>query len=145
MLFDHIKNKKEDYTMISSRSLFKLLEDDSFNLFKNYNELEDVGNNKIYVDYEFNEDEKLIKALLPGVKKEDFELFMEKGKIHIKILNDINNPFMVLKKDSSYAFSVNFEDSYEYRISGEIKDGILYINAKKNEDKKPKKRMIELD
>lgn len=98
-----------------------------------------------------NDKEYLIKAELPGVKKEDVKITVENGVI---TLSGERKQEKESKEDNELrverfygAFSRSFvlpDDANSEGIRAESKDGVLSIHIPKTESKKPKPIQIEV-
>ena len=116
------------------------LNDDSF-LRNSY-----VENDFLPIDVVKSDDEYVIKASLPGYKKEDLDIMVHDGVLTIKadLKDDISNSsFEYLKRErnySSFSRTLRLPDAVEDdKIVAELKDGVLLLTIPLAEKSKPKK------
>jgi HSP20 family protein len=97
------------------------------------------------VDIEENDQEYVIKAELPGMKKEEVKLKVEGGTLSIsgeRKAEKEDNDKKYHRLERSYgAFQRSFtlpEGTLPEKISAEFKDGVLLVHLPKDEKAKPK-------
>jgi HSP20 family protein len=104
------------------------------------------------VDISENDKEYLIKAELPGIKKEDVHISVEKGVLTISG----ERKFEKEEKDKKYhrveraygAFVRTFivpDDAEADKVAAEFKDGLLTIHIPKSEKAKPKQIEVRVE
>jgi HSP20 family protein len=104
------------------------------------------------VDISENDKEYLIKAELPGIKKEDVHISVEKGVLTISG----ERKFEKEEKDKKYhrveraygAFVRTFivpDDAEADKVGAEFKDGLLTIHIPKSEKAKPKQIEVRVE
>tara|TARA_Y100000590_G_scaffold459746_1_gene617557 strand:- start:625 stop:1047 length:423 start_codon:yes stop_codon:yes gene_type:complete len=121
-------------------SLNNFFTDESF-LGSNY-----VENDFLPIDVFKSVDEYVIKASLPGCKKEDLDILVHDGVLTIKakLKEDFSNSkFQYLKRErnySSFSRSLKLPDAVEDdKTVAELKDGVLSLTIPLAEKSKPKK------
>lgn len=80
----------------------------------------------------YNEDDVVIKLAVPGVKKKELEITVQKGVLTIKL--HANKDFV-----SSFCRDYNIEDYDSDNADINLADGVLSISMDKLEEAKPKK------
>lgn len=130
--------------------------------FKSFLELENIGNElqeilsgnfesssfKPRVDIYSDEKNIYVEAEIPGVKKENLKINLEKNILTIrgeKLLN--NHKSLIVKERNSGAFNRSFELPEEIdpeSVEAVIEDGTLKITLAKIQEKKDKKLNIEI-
>lgn len=126
-----------------------------------YNMLDDFFNNPLStennlkgstfkLDIEDKNNEYVVKADLPGVKKDEISLRLDRGRLTISIERneedekEEKNYIHKERRYSSMSRSIQLENVKEEDIKAKLNDGVLSINIpKKEEDDNSKKIPIE--
>lgn len=102
------------------------------------------------IDISENEKQYLIDVTLPGMKKEDINLDLEKGRLTIsgerKFENEENNKTFHRVESHYGSFTRSFQlpdDVQDDSINANYKDGILNISIDKSEEKMKKQIKIK--
>lgn len=103
------------------------------------------------VDIAEDEDEYLISAELPEVKKEDVKVTVESGMLTLsgerKFANEVNGKRYHRVERSYGSFSRSFalpEDGDPAKVGAEFKDGVLRIHVRKSEAARPKQIEVKV-
>jgi HSP20 family protein len=104
------------------------------------------------VDIEETEDECLIKAELPEVKKEDVRISLQEGVLTIQGERSQEKETKDRRVHRTERFYGNFmrtfllpDDVEPDGVKAEFKDGMLYVRLKKSEKAKPRAIDIQVD
>lgn len=103
------------------------------------------------IDLIDEEKELILKANMPGVKKEDLDVSLQEDTLHIKG----ESHEKVEKKDEDFFYSERSTASYsrsillpckvnEDKIKASLKDGVLTINMPKSEEHKAKRTKVDV-
>lgn len=109
-----------------------------------------LRNDTFKLDIQDKEDQYLIEAELPGVKKDEINLKLNDGRLTISIEReeknekDEKNYIHRERRYSSMSRSVYLGDVKEEEISARLKEGVLCINIPKTEEK-DKSRTIPIE
>lgn len=99
-----------------------------------------------YVDIFENDDEILLHADMPGVKKEDVSLNIDNGTLSLSGIRRFDDKGVANWKEFSdveYIRTFSVPQSIDIdRVEAELKDGVLKLHLPKSEAAKPK--MIEI-
>ena len=121
-------------------SFDSFLNDDHF--FENSN----VNDDFLPIDVSKSDDEYVVKASLPGCKKEDLDVLVHDGVLTIKasLKDDISNSkFKYLKRErnySSFSRTLRLPDVVEGdKAVAVLNDGVLFLTIPLAEKSKPKK------
>ena len=105
-----------------------------------------VNDDFLPIDVSKSDDEYVVKASLPGCKKEDLDILVHDGVLTIKasLKDDISNSkFKYLKRErnySSFSRTLRLPDVVEGdKAEAELKDGVLFLTIPLAEKSKPKK------
>ena len=105
-----------------------------------------VNDNFLPIDISKSDEEYVVKASLPGCKKEDLDVLVHDGVLSIKASlkdDDSNSKFMYLKRErnySSFSRTLQLPDVVEGdKAVAELKDGVLFLTIPLAEKSKPKK------
>lgn len=102
------------------------------------------------IDVQDNQNEYIIEAELPGVKKEEIEVSLEDGKLNISFKKEESkeekekNYIHRERRFSSMARTIFLQDSSEEDISAKLVDGVLKIKVPKREKVEVSKK-IEIE
>lgn len=98
-----------------------------------------------------NEKEIVMDVALPGLRRSDVKISVEKGQLNIayeqEIKNETKNDNLVRKEFSFSSFSRSFtlpDNVNEESITSKLENGILKINIPKLEEKKKETKFIDI-
>lgn len=130
--------KDYDFPINNIEKLIKDISSREKNFGKSFSdEFEEFYPESMYIQ---EDDEKYyIKMELPGVGRDNINLFLEDNIINIKYTKNEKNHEKVIKLPEKIRSNINFET-----INSRYIDGVLYINLEKNPDKIPKKMNIQI-
>lgn len=145
--------QKAKHNQLPSNGRFGSLFDHFFN--NDYFGLTNYEGGKRYnmpaVNVSENDSEYKLEVAAPGLKKKDFNIELEEGKLVIssEVRNEVQEEKENFKrKEFSYqSFSRSFilpEDVNEDDIKANYEDGVLRISIPKAEPATPKKKLIEI-
>lgn len=108
------------------------------------------GDSQIKVDIKEKDNEYLIEADLPGVKKEEINVDLDNNRLTISVVKneEINeekeNYIRRERRSGSYCRSFNVENVIEEQISAKFENGVLSLVLPKKEPKQGRKSSIEI-
>ena len=100
--------------------------------------------------YRINETDEAydLQVFLPGVKKEDLELSLEKGEITLVARREWKKPegWTPLYREirsADFALTLRHDNTFDSeRVRAELKDGVLSVTLPKAESVKPRKIQV---
>ncbi len=122
--------------------------DDFFNDGWRSNRLSGIGSFKI--DIQEDENEYVVEAKLPGVKKEEIDIDLDEGRLNISVAREENvnedkkNYVYRETKHSSMNRSIYLENAKSEGVKANLDNGVLYIHVPKQQ-KPSTSRKIEID
>ncbi len=103
------------------------------------------------IDLVEQENELVLKANMPGVKKEDIDVSLQedtlciKGESHETVEKKEENSFYSERRETSYSRSVVLPCKVdEKKIKASLKDGVLTINMPKSDEVKAKRTRVDI-
>lgn len=126
--------------------------EDPFNyLWSSFYDLMDMGSFGFKTDVKETENEYILQAELPGMRKEDINIEIQDNYLTISAKNDEiieeekENYIRKERRTGSYCRAFNIENVKEDEIKASYKDGILEVRLPKKEPGKGNKRIIDIE
>jgi len=116
-----------------------------------FDDVMDFADRSFRADIKEKEDEYLIEAEMPGMKKDDIQLEIDENYLTItadhkeETEEKGENYIRRERRQGRYARSFYIENVKEDDIKAEYNDGILTVHLPKLEKSEPKKRTIDIE
>jgi HSP20 family protein len=141
-------NRRNSVFSTGFDDLYNALDDFFFNDNWRNNRISSIGSFKI--DIQENDNEYVVEAKLPGVKKEEIGIDLDEGRLNISVAREENvneekkNYVYRETKHSSMNRSIYLENAKSDGVKAKLDNGVLYIKVPKQE-KPNTSRKIEIE
>lgn len=141
-------NRRNSIFSTGFDDLYNALDDFFFNDNWRNNRISGIGSFKI--DIQENDNEYVVEAKLPGIKKEEIGIDLDEGRLNISVAREENvnedkkNYVYRETKHSSMNRSIYLENAKSDGVSAKLDNGVLYIHVPK-QDKPNTSRRIEIE
>ena len=129
-------NKKQNTSLSTGFDDFYNMLDDFF--ADNWPFRRSLAADTFKVDVQENQNEYIVEAELPGVKKDEVNVAMEDGKLRIEINRTEEKKKNYLHRErrvTSMARHIYLEDANSDGIKGKLEEGVLRISVPKKENR----------